>query len=411
MLLCLAALASASIGFVTLTKAEGFQRPEADSPMLVSGKMGPIPKGTRLDTVPPGYISSNKENTQFKGRLYWPTNTSDYQIGDAYNWEKFMEDPSNPRYGGLLPHYGLVSPIEVNDDINAVWNMTKGLKHIPGEKLESISRRIQGPITEFIKAKDAARLAAGLEPVTKAHRIVIRAAGNETFVAMNMYNGDHGLRSGPVTKPAQAQLTSGQKDKDCQWSLDAAQQILDLKDPKGTCGYHTAVLTSLHHKAGLLSFDNTVQCRPTDWRGGYVESDKFRDGGNWLHSTIVLILPSVDDARGLSKKWSGPYYSTRYASAQSDPTFYSIAPQDREAFRKSKVFPQPEHFLVGAKGDSVLMVRHTMSYMSGGLDYNARETRGFLKWDVGNFFKADVNSVRTLIASGVKLTEQIVEGR
>jgi hypothetical protein len=380
----------------------------ASSTSIPTEKREPAYFPERLDIVPSDYVSSNKEDTIFKGRLYWPKNTTIFPVKPIYDWDNFTKNPSDLKFGGHLPYYGAATPIEVNDDINAVWNFTKNIHHIQGEKLESLTKRIQAPVSLFIQEKNQDRIKRNLPPLTKAHMQVLRAAANETFVMMNMESGRHGLSKGPVVEPCPCMQMTGGPDEKCKWNLNAAQQLLDQPKLIGSCGYHQAVLMALHHRSGIFSVARSGKNRPPDWKGGYIDENNS-DTPN--HAWVGIILESNNDARGISKKIPNTNYSDSPAVAHSDPTFYSF-PLDngREPARKSKVMPHPEHVLVGAKGDTCLNIRYALSYMEANIANDKNVANFFVDWSK-NIYKEDVSSVLTLIKDGNKLNEAILSGK
>lgn len=273
--------------------------------------------------------------------LDWPRPALGVTLMPEVSWDALAEG-KNPRAGLYLPDYGGQSPAEVNRTINLVWKECRSLDHRPGARARDVA-------AEIGRRVDKVRQSLPYPP-TEAHLAVMKATGCDTFLILN---GEYGApRDGD--RLAGGVLDGNWMHDDRKYRLgEYLDACLSLPKILGGCGHYDRYTSELYTLLGLrrASFSGTTR----DERFGPVRLGQPNNPMN--HAWSGILVPNrrsvslTPEQRSIINRRQLLGREALEAVIVSDNTWGLIPPAQRDAARRSEVFPRPAQCLVGAKGD------------------------------------------------------------
>jgi hypothetical protein len=269
-----------------------------------------------------------------KNGLPWPENPTPATVLKDYSWEQEFKQPGSAKN---LPYYGKVTPAEVVDHINQVWNATKNVKHVPGQTTAQTWKRIQEKVDPVIKS-------LGYKP-TEAHKQIMYDAGIATFIATNMTYGEPD-QSIPELHRSQILSYFVNNEKP---GIKFANAILRQQQLRGVCADISALDMALKHEAGILAVYNNVYSRRESLNA------VPKDPSLINHGIVITLYPNKQGTSiNPTRRMDAPL--DNFSRLLNDPTSYALSNEQKQNLSEIKVFPKMPHFAVGGKGDDIFRV-------------------------------------------------------
>lgn len=318
--------------------------------------------GARAGTGP----QETNSRTTTTGLPNWPQNPTKFKVLKQWSWDAKAANPNDPKAGSLLPDYGRATAVDVNNHINQVWNACKGLKHIQGEKITDLSKRIQSRVDKVIEGLP-------YKP-TEAERTILRSAGNNTFVVCNFSYGENSESGNPSSILYRNNPISGGKMTN-PFNRKFAQALLNLSELRDVCAGITTFELALNDVSNVLSYPLSAVNR---YRSTDTAVRSYSDSSRNHRLLYVCIPTRLGSKMTPAERMKDSLHSL--TAFYNDPTLGLLNNSDKSNLNSINSYPRPFAFAVGAKGDDVNFIfaacRYGVEDYTGG-GYSIFKVKGF----------------------------------
>lgn len=440
---CFAPLLAISF-LIAASSANGYQRNKTRTNTTSQKARGTAPKPAATKQpeakLPPPITISGP--VYFAEKLPSPTgrfpeNTSVFTLRPEYDTDKFCENPRDHRYGGRLPYIGDSTYQELwqsIDDIyvitmNHIWSPVTNVDRriLPNETLESLSKRLQDPVTSYINRQNEERARTGRMPLTVDYTDSLKVAAVQAWSSVTItdehYSPD-GKATGSFVGIDAGFVASGGSFEGVSEAFRIARNVLSsagkskVTRSRGIflpCGPKTYFSIALCHLAGVISVSEVGFVRPTSWTSVGKKQEELRKKQQELpgHSWGAIVFKEGNVKARLKLMGKNPKGFIPPADCPFDMTGFSQSPGEWEMARRAKGFPRPQFGIasVGHPAARILFdairLPDTDTYidpsdvkrLSGAINYN-KDIR-----------KADISSIQNVVNGFDSYTGRLLTNR